>query len=111
RSRDPARVTGAAEQLEPSLEVLERELEVALAPPHPAHLVERDRGLGLAGRDPRQAQHALERTERRLEVTDQLVDRAEVVPDVDPRREIARGIRAETRERAVEQPDRGLVRE
>ena len=83
----PRASLGAAEQLEAALEILERELEVALAAPHAAHLVERDRRLGLARRDPRQAQHALERAERRLEVADQLVDRAEVVPQVDARGE------------------------
>ena len=83
----PRASLGAAEQLEAALEILERELEVALAAPHAAHLVERDRRLRLARGDPRQPQHALERAERRLEVADQLVDRAEVVPQVDARRD------------------------
>jgi hypothetical protein len=106
RAGDAARVTGGAEQLGAALEVLEAELEIALAPPHPAHLVERDRGLGLRRRDPRQPQHALERAERRLEVADVLVDRAEVVPQVDARRVI--GV-ADAHQRAIVEPDRALV--
>jgi hypothetical protein len=108
RARDAALITGGAEQLEAAVQVLERELEIALAPPHPAHLVERDGRLGLARGDPRQAEHALERAERRLEVTDQLVDRAEVVPEVDARGEV--GV-ADAGEGAIEQPDRALVGE
>src|SRR5262249_55177261 len=94
------------EQLEAALEVFERELEVALAPPHAAHLVERDGGFRLARRHPRQPQHALERAERSLEVADQLVDRAEVVPQMDARGAV---LIADARDRTVEQPDRFLV--
>ena len=90
----------------PALEVLERELEDRPCGATRAHLVEGDGGLGLARRDPRQSQHALERAERGLEVADQLVDRAEIVPEVQPRREI---VHPDARERLVEQPDRLLV--
>src|SRR5205807_4609721 len=98
RAGDAARVARAAKQLEAALEIFERELEIALAAPHAAHLVERDRRLGLAGARPRQPQHAFERAERRLELADQLVDRSDVVPEVDARAGV---VRADARERAI----------
>jgi len=106
RAGDTAGVVGAAEQLEAALQVLERELEVALAAPHPAHLVERFRSGRLARGDPRQPQHALERAERCVEVADQLVDRREVAPKLDPR---AKVVRADAGERLVVELDRALV--
>jgi hypothetical protein len=91
---------------EPALQVLEGQLEIALAAPHPAHLVERHGSGGLARRDPRQPQHALERAERGLEVADQLVDRGEVVPQLDPHAEV---VAADAGQGAVEQLDGALV--
>src|SRR5439155_25600047 len=108
RAGDATCVARAAEQLEAALEVLEGELEIAATAPHAAHLVERDGGLGAARRDPREAQHALERTERRLEVADQFIDRAEVVPQVNARGDV---VIADACERPVVEPDRALVLE
>src|SRR5262249_29449343 len=84
-----ALVARLLEQLEAALEVIERQLEVALPAPDAAELVERDRGLAARRRDPGQAQHPLERRQRRLPVALQLVHRAEVVPEAHARREVA----------------------
>ena len=108
RPGDTALVGGRPEQLVAALEVLERQAEVALAAPDPAHLVERDRRLGLGRDHPRQPQHPLERAQRGLEVADQLVDRAEVVPQVDAGRDV--GV-ADADQGPVVEPDRALVLE
>ena len=56
----PRASLGAAEQLEAALEVLERELEVALAAPHAAHLVDDDGAADDGDREHDQAEHEAE---------------------------------------------------
>ena len=89
RTGHAARVTGLLEEVVPALQVLERDRELGLLPVDAAYLVEGHGRLGARRDDPRQAQHPLERAERRVEVALQLEDRAEVVPEVDAAREIA----------------------
>ena len=106
RAGDAALVARLLEQLEAALEILERHRQLALLPVDAPHLVERDRRLGARGDHPGQAQHALERGERRVELALELKDRAEVVPQVDARGEVAL---AEAVERRVVQAHRLVV--